>query len=300
MTWLFQALASAAVLGLYDVFKKRSVNGNAVVPTLFLSVCFGALIWAPWVIWCAVNGVESAPMKMLQVQDLSWLDHGRLLLKSTIVAISWVFSYFALKHLPVSVAGGIRATSPFWTLFGAVVLFAERPSGQQWLGIVITLISFVALSFAGRREGLVFHRDRWVFLMIGATLAGTVSGLYDKYLMGTVGYEASTVQAWFSIYLVLVMLPMMIGWWRRWWPRGIFVWRWSIPMIGVSLLIADYLYFEALRDEEALISIVSCLRRGGVLVSFAAGYILFKERNYRAKTPCILGILLGIVLISLA
>ena len=237
------------MLGLYDVFKKRSVHGNAVIPTLFLSVCCGAALWAPWVIMGLLKGPNAAPLEMLQVEAIGWVDHGRLILKSSIVAVSWTLSYFALKHLPVSVAGGIRATGPFWTLLGAVVLFAERPNGQQWAGIVVTLGSFVALSFAGRREGLVFHKDRWIFCMVGATLAGTVSGLYDKYLMGTIGYQASTVQAWFSIYLVVVFLPMMIGWWRRWWPRGAFEWRWSIPLIGISLLIADYLYFQALLQK---------------------------------------------------
>lgn len=297
MNWVYEAVASALFLGVYDVFKKRSVNGNAVIPTLFLSVVFGASLWLPWVVWSAVG---ETPMALLQVEQIGWVDHGRLFLKSFIVSISWVFSYFALKHLPVSLAGGIRATGPFWTLLAAVVIFSERPNGMQWLGIAITLASFLGLSLAGRLEGFEFHRNKWVFFMIGGTLAGTVSGLYDKYLMGTIGYQASTVQAWFSIYLVVVMLPMMIGWWRSWWPRGEFQWRWSIPMIGVTLLLADYLYFEALREEEAMISVVSCLRRGGVLVSFAAGYLLFKERNYRAKTPCILGILLGVVVIILA
>lgn len=300
MSWVYEAVASAFFLGLYDVFKKQSVQGNAVIPTLFLSVCCGAAIWAPWVLWSSVAGMERAPLLMLQVDRLDWVDHGRLLLKSAVVAVSWVFSYFALKHLPVSVAGSIRATGPFWTLLGAIVLFAERPDGLQWLGIALTLSSFVALSFAGRREGLVFHRNRWVFFMVGATLAGTASGLYDKHLMGTLGYRASTVQAWFSIYLVVVLLPVVVGWWRRWWPRGDFQWRGSIPLIGISLLVADYLYFEALRQEGAMISVVSCLRRGGVLVSFAAGYLLFKERNYRAKTPCVLGILAGVVLIVLS
>ncbi|MBK1880412.1 EamA family transporter [Pelagicoccus mobilis] len=297
MTWVYLAVASALFLGVYDVFKKRSVNGNAVIPTLFISVCCGAILWVPWVI---MSEFGQAPHPMLQVESLGLVDHLRLLLKSSIVTVSWVLSYFALKHLPVSLAGGIRATGPFWTLLGAVAVLSERPSGLQWAGIAVTLVSFVALSFAGKREGFVFHRNRWVLFMVGATLAGTVSGLYDKYLMGTIGYQTSTVQAWFSIYLVVVMLPMMIGWWRRWWERGVFYWRWSIPMIGVTLLVADYLYFEALRDEDALISVVSCLRRGGVLVSFAAGYLLFKERNYRAKTPCVLGILLGVVLILLA
>ncbi|EDY84610.1 Integral membrane protein DUF6 [Verrucomicrobiia bacterium DG1235] len=297
MSWVYEAVASALFLGLYDVFKKRSVNGNAVIPTLFVSVCCGAALWAPWVVWSAVGEM---PVELLRVEQIGWADHGRLLLKSAIVAVSWVLSYFALKHLPVSMAGGIRATGPFWMLLAAVALLSERPSGMQWAGILVTLASFVALSFAGKKEGLVFHRNGWVFMMVGATLAGTVSGIYDKYLMGTIGYRASTVQAWFSIYLVVVLLPVMVGWWRRWWPRGEFHWRWSIPLIGVSLLVADYLYFEALRDEDAMISVVSCLRRGGVLVSFAAGYVLFKERNYRAKTPCVLGILAGIVLIVLA
>ncbi|MBD5781282.1 DMT family transporter [Pelagicoccus sp. NFK12] len=297
MTWVYEAVASALFLGVYDVFKKHSVNGNAVIPTLFISVCAGALLWLPWVILSAWGEV---PHAMLEVDALGWADHLRLLLKSTIVSVSWVLAYFALKHLPVSLAGGIRATGPLWTLLAALVIFAERPNGMQWAGIVVTLGSFVALSFAGRLEGLVFHRNKWVFLMIGGTLAGTVSGLYDKYLMGTIGYRASTVQAWFSIYLVVVMLPMMIGWWRRWWPRGEFHWRWTMPLIGATLLVADYLYFEALRDQDAMISVVSCLRRGGVLVSFAAGYLLFRERNYRAKTPCVLGILAGVVLIVLA
>lgn len=297
MNWVYEAVASALLLGIYDVFKKHSVNGNAVIPTLFFSVLTGAVLWTPWVIWSAWGEV---PYALLQVEDLGYVDHLRLLLKSSVVSVSWVLAYFALKHLPVSLAGGIRATGPFWTLLAALVIYAERPSGMQWVGIAVTLASFAALSLAGRKEGFVFHRNRWVLFMVGATLAGTVSGLYDKYLMGTVGYRASTVQAWFSIYLVAVMAPIMFGWWKRCWPRGEFYWRWTIPMIGVSLLLADYLYFEALRDEGAMISVVSCLRRGGVLVSFAAGYILFKERNYRAKTPCIIGILVGVVLIVLA
>lgn len=300
MNWVFEALASAAFLGIYDIFKKRSVVGNAVIPTLFLSVCCGAILWIPWVLLSALAGPDTAPLPILVVDPLTLADHGRLFLKSVIVAISWALSYFALKHLPVSVAGSIRATGPFWVLFGAILLFAERPNLQQWSGILVTLGSFVALSFAGRREGLVFHRSGSVFLMLGATLAGAASGLYDKHLMGTLGYRASTVQAWFSIYLIVVFLPLVFGWWRRWWERSAFEWRWSIPLIGVSLIIADYLYFQALRDEQAMISIVSCLRRGGVLVTFVAGYLYFGERNYRAKTPCVLGILLGIALIVLA
>ena len=299
MVWIIQALASAAFLGVYDICKKASVQGNAVIPTLFVSVCVSAALWAPWVILSRTQAAEALPA-FLFVDALELEDHLRLFAKSSLVGFSWILSYFALKNLPVSMATSIRATSPFWTLAGALALFAERPNGQQWLGIAVTLFAFVALSFAGKKEGLIFHRNAWVGCMIVSTLAGAASSLYDKYLMGDLGYRAATVQAWFSIYLVVVFAPFMLGWLRRWWPRGTFHWRWSIPFIGICLLVADYLYFMALRDEEAMIAIVSCLRRGSVLLTFASGYFLFKERNFRAKTPCVLGILAGIVLIVTA
>jgi drug/metabolite transporter (DMT)-like permease len=230
------------------------------------------------------------------VTPLTWLQHAQLLLKSTIVAASWICSYFAVKHLPVSLAAPIRATGPVWTLVGALLVLAERPSWLEMLGVVITLASFVGLSIAGRREGIHFHRDKWVGWLLAGTLLGAVSGLYDKFLLGRSGFTVSTVQAWFSIYLVLLFLPLAIGWKLRWWPRNEFHWRWSIVGVSVFLLVSDFLYFGALRDSEALVSIVASLRRGSTLVAFAGGIFLFAEANWRQKLPAVIGVLAGIVL----
>ena len=94
-----------------------------------------------------------------------------------------------------------------------------------------------------------------------------------------------TVQAWFSVYLVVLFTPFAIGWKRRWWSRNEFHWRWSIPFIAFSLLVADYIYFSALRDPASLVSVVMSLRRGSTLVGFAGGLLLFGEKNGLAKTP---------------
>lgn len=183
-----------------------------------------------------------------------------------------------------------------WTLFGALLVLGERPSWLELAGTGITLASFVGLSVAGAREGIHFHRDRWVTWLIGGTLLGAVSGLYDKFLLGQIGYSAATVQCWFSIYLALLFLPLAIGWKRRWWPRHVFHWRWSILGVSFALLAADFLYFDALRDPEALVSLVSSLRRGSTLVAFAGGLWLFNEKNGRQKLPAVLGIVAGMVL----
>lgn len=294
MSWVVASLVSAFFLGLYQLCTKHAVRDNAVLPVLFFSNVCSAAVWL--VLLGLDAGVSGGLPAALQVADLTLREHLLLLLKSAIVASSWVCSYFAVKHLPVSLAAPIRATGPMWTLFGALLVLGERPSWLEFIGVGITLVSFIGLSFAGAKEGVHFMRNRWVGWLIAGTLFGAVSGLYDKYLLGSAGFSASTVQCWFSIYLALLFLPVVAGWKFRWWQRGEFDWRWSIVGVSLALLAADFLYFDALRDSEALVSLVSSLRRGSTLVAFAGGIWLFGEKNGRQKLPAVLGIVAGMVL----
>lgn len=294
MSWILASLVSAFFLGLYDLSKKRALEDNAVVPVLFLGTVCGAVVWLALLL--AGFAAPAVVPAMFRPETLTPAQHGLIFLKSAIVAASWAFTYFGIKHLPLSLAAPIRATGPLWTLLGALVVLGERPSPLENAGIAITLVSFWGLSVAGRGEGVHFHRNKWVGCMIAGTLCGAVSGLYDKYLLGTVGLSAAQVQAWFTLYLPVVLAPLAFGWWRRWWPRNEFHWRRSIPLIALTLLVADFVYFDALRDPEALVSVVSSLRRGSTLVAFAGGIWLLREARGAAKLPAVLGILAGIVL----
>jgi drug/metabolite transporter (DMT)-like permease len=294
MHWIAASLLSALFLGVYELCTKHAVRENAVVPVLFFSTLTGAAVWVSLLM---VQTLHPGTLPASLVTDpLSLMQHLQLVLKSAIVAASWVFTYFALKHLPLSLGSPIRATSPLWTLFGAILLLGERPSWLETIGILTTLASFVGLSFAGRLEGVHFHRNKWVGFIIAGTLLGAVSSLYDKYLLGRAHFSVPTVQAWFSVYLLVLFTPFAIGWKRRWWPRHEFHWRWSIPFIAISLLAADYIYFSALRDPASLVAVVMSLRRGSTLVGFAGGLLLFGEKNGRQKLPAVIGILAGIVL----
>lgn len=294
MTWITASLVSAFFLGCYDLATKHAVRGNAVLPVLFLANLCSAVIWLGLLATALFRpGLLPAAF---DVQPLTGLQHVQLLLKSTLVAASWTCTYFALKHLPLSLAAPIRATGPVWTLVGALVLLGERPSGLELLGIAITLASFLGLSLAGRAEGIHFHRDPWIGWILVGTLLGAVSGLYDRFLLGHAGFSAATVQAWFSIYLAALFLPLALGWRLRWWPRQEFHWRWSIPLVSLALLVCDFIYFNVLREPAALVSIVASLRRGSILVAFAGGLLFFGERHGWRKLPAVLGVLAGIVL----
>lgn len=294
MDWIAATIISSVFLGLYDLGTKHAVRDNAVLPVLFLANVCSAGIWLA-LMGAAALRPEGFPA-LFTVAPLSGREHLLLLLKSTIVASSWVCTYFAVKHLPVSLASPIRATGPVWTFLGALLVLGERPAWLQILGVVITLGSFVGLSLAGAREGIHFHRNKWIAWQVTGTLLGAMSGLYDKVLLGRLGFSAATVQAWFCIYLALLFLPLALGWWLRLWPRQQFHWRWSILGISLALLLADFVYFDALRDPEALVSLVASLRRGSILVAFFGSLWLFKERNGAYKLPAVLGVLVGIVL----
>ncbi len=293
--WVAATLLSAFFLGLYDLGTKHAVRDNAVLPVLFFANLCSATVWGTLIAFDRAGAGSNLPT-ILHVTPMTGVQHLQILLKSLIVATSWVCSYFAVKHLPVSLASPIRATGPMWTLFGALLVLAERPSWLEMLGVAITLVSFVGLAFAGAREGIHFHRNQWIWLLIGGTLTGACSGLYDKFLLGRQGFNAATVQAWFAIYLALIFLPLVLGWKFRLWQRNVFHWRWSILVISFGLLIADFLYFDALRNPDALVSLVSSLRRGSTLVAFAGGLWLFGEKNGLQKLPAVLGVLAGIVL----
>lgn len=293
MLWLVVALVSAFFLGIYDIFKKISLKGNAVMPVLFMATLTGALIFLPLLL--------GSEFKMITVNHPLYVSHYPIhvhilfFLKSVIVGSSWIFAYYALKHLPITIVAPIRSTAPVWVLIGAIIIFQERLNGWQWAGIIITFIFFYWFSLTGKSEGISFRKNRWVFFIILATLIGAASGLYDKWLL--LRYDRLAVQAWFSVYLVVVMLPAL---YFIWFPKRLkqsVQWRWSIPMIGVMLTLADFLYFYALQMDEALISLISIIRRSSVVYSFFIGGYIFREQNVGKKAVILFGMLIGIALI---
>ena len=294
MNWVVAILLSAFFLGLYDLCTKHAVRANAVTPVLFFSTLTGASVWFLLLLIQAIHPGLLPPS--LVADALTWKQHLQLLLKSGIVAASWIGTYYAMKHLPLSLGSPIRATSPLLTLFGAILILGERPTAIEAIGILTTLGSFIGLSIAGAREGVHFHRNKWVWFLLMGTLFGAVSSLYDKYLFTTLNFSVPTVQCWFQIYLLVFFAPFARGWKLRLWPRNEFRWRWSVPFIALSLLVADYFYFSALRDPHGLVSLVMSLRRASTLVAFAGGLYFFHELNGWKKLPAVIGILVGIVL----
>lgn len=297
--WLILAFLSAAFLGVYDSLKKKSLKDNAVIPILFLNTLFSSLIFLPFIVLSATGTVLDGTI--FHVESGGWEMHRYIVLKAVIVLTSWVLGYFGMKHLPLTIVGPINATRPVMVLVGALLVFGERLNGWQWAGVLLAVASFFLLSRSGKKEGIDFKHDHWIYMIVGAALTGAISGLYDKYLMapvesGGVGLDRMMVQSWYNIYQCFMMLFMlMILWWPKHKDTTPFHWDWAIIGVSIFLSTADFMYFYSLSLPDAMISIVSMVRRGSVVVSFFVAAIFFHEKNLMAKAFDLALVLLGML-----
>lgn len=291
---------SATLLGFYDSFKKKSLQGNAVIPVLFINTLLCSLIFLPFIVLSATGTLPSD--NPFHVGGGGWEMHRYIILKSVIVLSSWLAGYIGMKHLPLTIVGPINATRPVMVLIGALLVYGERLNAWQWAGVAVAATSFLMLSRSGKKEGINFAHDKWIGCIVLAAVLGAVSGLYDKYLMaspadGGVGLDRMAVQSWYNIYQSAMMLIMLA---IIWFPRrktDKFRWNWAIIGISIFLSAADFLYFYALSLPSAMISIISMIRRSSVLVSFLFGAVFFHEHNLKGKAFDLLLVLLSMVLL---
>ncbi|MCD7711049.1 MAG: DMT family transporter [Porphyromonadaceae bacterium] len=295
--WLILAFFSAVLLGLYEVFKKMALSGNAVIPILFLNTLFCSLIFLPAILLSRLQP-DLMEGSLFYVPRADFTTHLYIMAKSALVLLSWIFAYFAMKHLPITIAGTIKASQPVLTLIGALLLFGERLNAYQWIGVIVSVVSFFLLSSAGKKEGIRFSHDRWIYFIVLATLTGALSALYDKYLL-THGFDRMVVQVWYTYYQMVLMGITLLFWFRKREETTPFQWRWSIFFISLFLVAADFVYFYALSYPEAMISLVSMARRSGVVVSFLFGVLLFHEKNIRSKAIDLLLVLIGMYFLYL-
>jgi transporter family protein len=295
--WLLLAFISATLLGFYDVAKKQAVKQNSATTVLLLNTLFSSIIFLP-VILSAEFNLELFDGTIFATRSEGFEAHILIIIKSAIVLGSWIFGYIGIKHLPLTIVGPINATRPVLVLLGAMLLFGERLNLMQWIGVALALTSIFLLSRAGKREGIDFAHNRWILCIAAAAILGAISGLYDRYIMREL--QPLFVQSWYNLYqLAMMSITVAIIHIVQGKNATPFRWSWAIPMISILLSAADLAYFVALSNDDAMISIVSMIRRGSVVVSFTCGALLLREKNLRAKAIDLIFILVGMIFLWL-
>ncbi|MCQ2974621.1 MAG: DMT family transporter [Bacteroidales bacterium] len=297
--WIPFVIASAIFLGLYDVCKKSSLKENAVLVVMLISSATSLLMFTPLLIDSLCGGKLFSDT-IFNIPSTNFRNQMFILLKAFIVQSSWLCNFYAMKHLPISIVGPVRSSAPAWTLFGAVIILGERLSMWQWIGAAIIISCLYLYARSGRKEGISFTHDKFVFFLFAGTLIGAGSALYDKYLLRTLMIDRMEVQSWFSLYqFLLAALLALVVWYPNRNKTDKFRFTFTIPLIGLLLTVADFLYFYGLSQDGAMIGVVSLIRRSNVVISFMAGAFIFKEKNILNKSFILCGVLAGVAVLCL-
>ena len=291
MSWTAWIVASSFFLALYDLAKKASVRENAVLPVLLCSTCCGCAAFVAGVAACG------------KLPDVIATTNGQSLalaaIKSVIVATSWVFTFCALRTLPITIATPIRASAPALVFVAAFFLYGEIPTWVQGVGMLAVFGGYWAFSWAGRHEGIDFFRNRAVWCAIAGACFSALSSIWDKYVFQVAAAPVETVQFFFQVGLVVVYALILSG--QRILKLGHdrFEFRWTIPCVGILLAAADWLYFRGLAIPDVPISVGSLLRRFSVVITFVLGARFFHEKNLKRKALALAAILAGVVLLCI-
>ena len=299
--WVLLAVFSAILLGTYDVAKKQALRKNGTFAVLLVATALSTLFVSPF--------LRIGPAQ----------DHLKLALKAVLVTASWVSGMEGLKRLPLTTVSTIKGSRPVFVVLFSIILFGERLNWMQWLGIAIVLGALYMLGFTSRRDASAQVRKTGFIWMGISVLTGVASALYDKYIMK--GMEPMFVQSWTNLFITIilalcVLVKRLVVSGRagrassdrlrprsREWEGALpassdkFRWDWTLVLVAVLITGADALYFFALKQPDALLSIISVVRRASVLVTFVLGAIIFHEGNIRAKGLNMLLMAAGVVLL---
>lgn len=291
MNWTVWILASSLFLALYDLAKKASVRENAVLPVLLCSTCCGSAAFIAGLWACGrVDAVFAS------------LD-GRIValaaIKAVIVSTSWIFTFCALRTLPITIATPIRASAPALVFLAAFFLYGEIPTLLQSVGMVAVFAGYFAFSWAGKYEHIDFFRNRAVWCAITGAFFSALSSVWDKYVFQVAAAPVEAVQFLFQVGLVIVYALLLLLQRALRLAHDRFEFRFTIPCVGILLAMADWLYFKGLAIPSAPISVGSLLRRFSVVITFALGAKFFHETNLRRKSLALAAILAGVILICL-
>lgn len=280
--WAVLAVLSAVLLGLYDVAKKQALRKNGVLSVLLLATALSTLFVSPF--------LRPGPLS----------DHLQLALKAVLVTASWVSGMVGLKLLPLTTVSTIKGSRPVFVVLFSIILFGERLDWLQWLGILLVFAALFLLGRTSRSDAPVEVRRAGFVWMGVSVLTGVASALYDKHIMSSM--EPLFVQSWTNLYitvLLAVCYAVSALSHSKSASQTAIRWDWTIVAVAVLITAADALYFFALKQPDALLSVISVMRRASVLITFVCGALFFKEGNLRAKAFNMLLMAAGVALLLL-
>lgn len=294
MLWIWLVLLYGVLKGAREITKKKSMEKNTILEVLFVYTLLSFLMVAP--------GAQKAG-------GVEWQDMLFIALKSFVIFIAWIFSFKAIKKMPISLYGLLDLSRVIFSTLMGVFLLGEVMSFGQVVGFILVCAGLLLYRYqtgekrrgkknsAGSAEPAKEPAEKveWkivCFALLSCLLNG-VSGTMDKVLM--LRMRSTQLQFWYMLFLVLFYLMYII--FTKTKIRLVSAlknyWIW---ILSIMFVIGDKALFIANQSTDSKVTIMTLLKQAGCIVTILAGKFIFKEKNIGYKLFCAAVIITGIVL----
>ncbi len=293
MLWMWLVLLYGVLKGAREILKKKALEKNSTIEVLFMYTLLSFLIVLP----DAGNAMGLTPKFYFYIAA-----------KSFVIFLAWMFSFKAIKKMPISLYGVLDLSRVmFATLLGVIVLH-EVLSGYQIVGLLFVSTGLLLLKYKPRNRGEENGRTPqaagkdpqvsvlYVVMAFASCVLNALSGLLDKILMRDI--SSAQLQFWYMLFLVLFYLAYILVT-RTPVKAGSVVRNQWVWLLSILFVIADRALFIANGIPGSKITVMTLLKQAGCVVTILAGRYLFKEKGTTHKMVCALIIIAGIVVGSI-
>ena len=288
MWWMLLVLFYGVLKGVREVVKKMALKKNGVIEVLFFYTFLAFLFVLP---------------SAKDAGGLYGMDYFWIALKSFFVFLAWIFSFKAIKKMPISLYGVLDLSRVlFSTLLGVVVL-DETLGFMKTLGLIFVSSGLLLLKYRppflkSKQEEIVTRQTsdnvKTIYIVFAflSCILNALSGLMDKILMKDM--NSSQLQFWYMLFMVIYygiyMIATKTKLSRNIWKNG---WIW---LLSILFVLADKALFIANGMAESQVTIMTLLKQSGCVVTILAGKFIFKEKKAGYKLFCAAVIVIGIVI----
>ena len=284
MLWIPLVLLYGVLKGIREIVKKKALEKNSTIEVLFMYTLLSFIIVLP----SAREAMGMEPRFYFYVA-----------VKSFVIFLAWMFSFKAIKRMPISLYGVLDLSRVlFATLLGVIVLH-EVLNLYQMIGLCLVSAGLLLLKYRPRsmREAVTLGEQsvgaKYVIMAFVSCMLNAVSGLLDKLLMKEI--NSSQLQFWYMFFLVLMYLLFILFTRTPVNLRSVVRNKW-VWLLSVLFVIADRALFIANGMPGSRITVMTLLKQAGCIVTIIAGRYLFREKNTTHKMVCALIIVTGIVI----
>lgn len=289
MMWVWLVLLYGVIKGIREIVKKKALQKNTTIEVLFLYTLLAFMMVLP----------DAKNAMGLEAKYFLFIG-----LKSFVIFLAWIFSFKAIKKMPISLYGVLDLSRVlFATLLGVIVL-QEALGLFQVIGLVFVSAGLLLLKYrpakklsAGQAAAQETDKEKVdvkiVIMAFASCLFNAVSGLLDKLLMKDI--NSSQLQFWYLLFLVLLYLLFILVTRTRIQFLNVLknYWVWILSLL---IVVADRVLFLANGMDGSRVTVMTLLKQAGCVVTILAGRFLFREKDTGHKLFCAVIIIAGIVI----